>query len=188
MPDDQITLTRSFVNVQIPVFVCDLSAMSDPFRQASEAVQALRHSHPESTPSNVKALYMSPWKSHLLNPKLDLLCATVVNLARIAARGITGADLSALNVELVVTDCWAAIYESGNSTLRHNHFPAEFAAVAYLEADEDCAPIVFAGSTPIQPRQGMVIIFPGILDHEVPATQGRRTVVAMNLYKKASFG
>ncbi len=187
MSDDQVTLTRNFVNAQLPVFVCDLSAMIDPFRLAAEAVNELQQTHPQSTPSNVKALYMSPWKSHILNPKLGLLCATVVKLARMGARGITGADLSALNIELVVTDCWAAVYHSTDSTLRHNHFPAEFAAVAYLEAADGCAPIIFAGSTAIQPRPGMVIIFPGILDHEVPATNARRTVVAMNLYKKASF-
>ncbi len=185
--DDQVTVTRTFVSTQLPLFVCDLSAMPDPLRLAAEALQELRQAHPESTPSNVRAVYMSPWKSHTLNPKLGPLCAAVTNLARVAARGITGSDLAALSVELVVTDCWGAIYESADSTSRHNHFPAEFAAVAYLEAAADCAPIVFSGTTPVQPRPGMVLIFPGILDHEVPPTAGRRTVVALNLYKKATF-
>jgi hypothetical protein len=184
--DDQVTVTRTFVSTQLPLFVCDLSAMSDALRLAAEALVELRQSHPESTPSNVRAVYMSPWKSHTLNPKLGPLCTAITNLARVGARGITGSDLEALNVQLVVTDCWGAIYESADSTLRHNHFPAEFAAVAYLEAEAGCAPIVFSG-TPVQPRPGMVLIFPGILDHEVPPTAGRRTVVAMNLYKKATF-
>lgn len=187
MSDDQVTLTRNFVNTQLPVFVCDLSAMEAPFSLAAQAVEELQQTHPQSTPSNVKALYMSPWKSHLLNPKLGLLCDTVVKLALMGAKGIIGSDLSSLNLELVVTDCWAAVYQSTDSTSRHNHFPAEFAAVAYLEAEDGCAPIIFAGTTAVQPRPGMVIIFPGILDHEVPATNARRTVVAMNLYKKASF-
>jgi hypothetical protein len=30
-------------------------------------------------------------------------------------------------------------------------------------------------------------MFPGILTNEVPATQGRRVVVAMNLHQQATF-
>jgi len=33
----------------------------------------------------------------------------------------------------------------------------------------------------------MLVMFPGILTHEVPATKGRRVVVAMNLHKHATF-
>ncbi len=185
--NDLVTVTQAFVTAQLPLFIADLNAMPEPLRLAREALDELRISHPESTPSNVVATYMSPWKSHLLNPKFTPLCNAVVQLARVSAAGI-GGDLAKLNVELAVSDCWGAIYETSDLTRRHNHFPAEFAAAVYLEAAEDCAPIVFSGNTPVQPRPGMLLLFPGILDHEVPATSGRRVVVAMNLYKKATFG
>jgi hypothetical protein len=32
-----------------------------------------------------------------------------------------------------------------------------------------------------------MVMFPGILDHEVPATPGRRVVVAMNLAKRSTM-
>jgi hypothetical protein len=185
--NDQVTVTRTFVPAQLPVFIGDLSNMRDQLREAREAIDELRASHPESTPSNVKAVYMSPWKSHTLNPKLLPLCTSVTRIAGLGARGITGTELTQLNVDLVVTDCWGAVYETADSTSRHNHFPADFAAVVYLEADEGCAPIVFAGETRVQPRPGMLLLFPGILDHEVPENDGRRVMVAMNLYKKATF-
>ena len=47
--------------------------------------------------------------------------------------------------------------------------------------------VVFAGKLNIKPKPGMLVMFPGILNHEVPATEGRRVVVAMNLNKRALF-
>ncbi len=171
------------VAAQLPVTVCDLSALAPQLALAREALDELRRTHPVSPESNVRAAYMSPWKSHLLNPKLEPLCAAVLALARLAARGLAVYDLAQLNLQLVVTDCWGAVYEQGDAAARHNHFPSDFACVVYLEAEEGCAPIVFGGDTPVQPRPGMLLIFPGILDHEVPDTPGRRVVVAMNLAK-----
>ena len=79
---------------------------------------------------------------------------------------------------MVVTDCWIAVYEEGDRTVRHNHFPADFGCVVYLEAEPGCAPLIFGGKTAHQPTPGSMVMFPGILDHEVPATPGRRVVVA----------
>ncbi|MES2887809.1 MAG: hypothetical protein V4739_07320 [Pseudomonadota bacterium] len=185
--DGNVTITKTFINAQLPVFICDLSPLQDALDQASQAVKELQLSHPASTPSNVKAVYMSPWKSHTLNAKLTPLCTAVTNLARLGAQGISGSDLAALNMSMAVMDCWGAVYQSGDSALRHNHFPADFAAVVYLEAEAGCAPLILSGHAPVQPRPGMLLLFPGILDHEVPANDGRRVVVAMNLYKKTTF-
>lgn len=185
--DGNVTITKSFINTQMPVFICDLSPMQEALNLAGQALQELQLSHPESTPSNVKAVYMSPWKSHTLNPKLIPLCTVVTNLTRLAGQGISGSDLAALNVSMAVMDCWGAVYQSGDSALRHNHFPADFAAVVYLEAEDGCAPLILSGHAPVQPRPGMLLLFPGILDHEVPVNNGRRVVIAMNLYKKTTF-
>jgi hypothetical protein len=88
---------------------------------------------------------------------------------------------------MVVTDCWIAVYEEGDRTVRHNHFPADFGCVVYLEAEPGCAPLIFGGKTAHQPTPGSMVLFPGILDHEVPATPGRRVVVAMNLAKRSTM-
>jgi hypothetical protein len=57
----------------------------------------------------------------------------------------------------------------------------------YLEVDESSAPIIFGGKLAIKPKPNMLVIFPGILMHEVPATEGRRIVIAMNMNKRALF-
>ena len=86
-------------------------------------------------------------------------------------------------MELIVSDCWGIIYERSDYTRVHNHFPAEFGCSIYLDAEDGCAPLIFSGHHRIQPETGMAVLFPGILNHEVPANEGRRTVLAINLVK-----
>lgn len=130
---------------------------------------------------------MSPWGSQRLNPKLGLLCASAMAIVTRCAQAVSGVPPDAVNLEFVLTDCWAAIYERADATARHNHFPCDLAAVVYLEAEENCAPIVFGDGVAVQPRPRTMIVFPGLLDHEVPATVGRRIIIAMNFHKKATF-
>lgn len=181
------TIFQGTVPADLPIFVCDLSDQQEVLAQARAALDELRRDHPESTPSNVKAVYMSPWKSHALTDKLHPICRMACWVARQAAQRICAHDLAALNLDLVVTDCWIAVYEQGDRTMRHNHFPADFACVVYLEAEPGCAPLIFGGKTAHQPTPGSMVLFPGILDHEVPATPGRRVVVAMNLAKRSTM-
>jgi hypothetical protein len=170
----------------IPVFVSDLSPLTSHLDLARQAINELRISHPQSPESNVKATYMSPWQSHLLNDKLVPLAQVVLDVGKQASK-LLSANLDSLNLELVVSDCWGIIYEEASHTLPHNHFPSDFSCSIYLEAHSDSAPIIFAGKYPLQPQPNMLVMFPGILTHEVPATKGRRVVVAMNLHKQATF-
>lgn len=181
-----ITPRSVYVGTELPVFIADLSPAQAQLDLARQAIDELRISHPESPNSNVKATYMSPWTSHLINSKLVPLTNVVLSVGREVSK-VLSADLKNLNMDLVVTDCWGIIYDKSNYTHIHNHFPAEFACSIYLEAHPDSAPIIFAGKLNIKPKPGMLVMFPGILNHEVPATDGRRVVVAMNLNKRALF-
>jgi hypothetical protein len=60
-------------------------------------------------------------------------------------------------------------------------------AVVYLEANENCAPIVFANSIMVKPVPGTLVIFPGILEHHVPENFDKRVIVAINYQKFPSF-
>ena len=85
------------------------------------------------------------------------------------------------------SDCWGVIYENSDHTIPHTHFPSDFAAVAYLEANENCAPIIFENQIQVQPVPGSLVIFPGIMNHHVPENSDKRVIVAMNLQKFPSF-
>jgi hypothetical protein len=185
--DNKIVIAPTYVPTQLPVFISDLKLIRPQLQLARQAIEELRVSHPESPTSNVHAAYMSPWKSHYVNDKLIPLCQSVTVIAKEAARRYLSANLDALNMDLVVTDCWGIIYEGADYTSIHNHFPAEFACSVYLEADDNCAPIIFAGHHAVQPKAEMMVLFPGILNHEVPKTPGRRVVIALNLNKVATF-
>lgn len=181
-----ITPRSVYVGTELPVFIADLSPAKAQLELARQALDELRITHPESPNSNVKATYMSPWTSHLLNPKLGPLTNIVAAIGREVSKTLS-ADLNNLNMDLVVTDCWGIIYDKSSYTQVHNHFPCEFACSIYLEAHPDSAPIIFAGKLNVKPTPGMLVMFPGILNHEVPATDGRRVVIAMNLNKRALF-
>lgn len=182
--EDKLGINTVYVETQLPIFVVDLKKLLQPHMDlAREAIEELRVTHPLSPESNVKATYMSPWKSHLLNPKLKPLCDSVLTIAKMVSHKILSANLDLLNMNLVVSDCWGIIYETSDYTRLHNHFPAEFGCSIYLEAEENCAPIIFAGKYKVQPEPGTMVLFPGILNHEVSANDGKRVVLALNLVK-----
>jgi hypothetical protein len=184
---EKVQIRTVEVAAETPVFICDLSLIKPQLDLARMAIEELRVSHPDTTPSNVQSVYMSPWHSHLINNKFKPLTDSVVTIAHEVSRTHLSANLPGLNMGLVVTDCWGAIYEKSDYTKRHNHFPAEFSCVIYLEVHENSAPIIFSGKLHIQPKPNMLVLFPGILQHEVPSTDGRRVVVAMNMNKRAVF-
>ena len=175
------------IPTQLPVFWCSLADYREQLILARIAIDEVRVQHPESTPSNVKAVYMSPWKSHTLNDKFAPLAQTVNRIAQEAAREYLKADLAQLNFELALTDCWGVIYEGADYTMPHTHFPADFSAVVYLEVGENSAPIIFGDSILVKPMPGLLVLFPGILLHSVPENQDKRVVLAMNFNKFPAF-
>lgn len=180
-PSDKVNIHAAFIQPSQPVFVIDVNYLRPQLDLAREAIDELRVSHPEPISSNVKAAYTSPWNSHRLNPKLVPLCESMKVLAKECSRRVMESDLAALNYELAIFDCWGIIYDHADHTIAHNHFPATFACSIYLEADEGCAPIIFDGGFSFQPKPGLAVLFPGALKHSVPANEGRRVVVAMNM-------
>ena len=180
---EELAVNRFKVPTELPVFETNLRSFPDTLRLAREGLQDLRASHPDSTPSNVRAVYMSPWKSHLLTPKLQPLLDLTANLIRRISVDFFRMDLDGLNYDLLTADAWCAVYEQEDSAILHSHYPADFSCVAYLEMESGAAPIIFANALEVRPVPGSLLVFPGLLPHHVPATPGRRVVAAMNFIK-----
>ncbi|MBU6381535.1 MAG: hypothetical protein KGR21_03945 [Proteobacteria bacterium] len=179
--------TQFEVIIKLPIFGFQLAPLAPELVQARQALQELRITHPEPLQSNVKGEYTSPWKSHLLNAKLQPLCQLVINLTEHAAKHHWNTDIRKLNFRLEVLDCWGSIYGNKGHTTPHTHFPADFSCVVYLDTEEGCAPLIFENQIKLNPMAGMIVIFPGVLLHQVPENQGQRTVVALNMFKVADF-
>ena len=181
------TMNLLEVETKAPIFWWDMSHLEPVLQSARESIDDLRLTHPDSPVSNVKSVYMSPWKSHLLSDKLLPLCHEVMRLAKEVSKSYWHTDLEALNQDFMIADCWGVIYEQSDKTIAHSHYPSDFAAVMYLEADDNCAPIIFDQKLVVQPRPKTLVMFPGYLLHEVPENHGHRVIVAMNLNKIPSF-
>ena len=178
-----LQINRFKVPTELSVFETSLSGHVEVLRLAREALEELRVSHPASTPSNVRAVYMSPWKSHLLTPKLQPLIDVTASVIRKISIDFLRMDLDGLNYDLLTADAWCAVYEQADSAVLHSHYPADFSCVAYLEMEAGAAPIIFANALEVRPVPGSLLVFPGLLPHHVPATPGRRVVAAMNFIK-----
>ena len=146
------------------------------------AIEEVRLKHPQNTESNVQAVYMSPWASHYLTDKFNDLIKVVEQNAYDISEQFFKANLKKLNLKPFVTDCWGVIYKESDFVYPHTHFPADLSAVIYLDAEEGCAPIIFGDGTAIDPKPGLLVMFPGSMMHSVPKNSAKRTVVAMNLH------
>lgn len=97
-------------------------------------------------------------------------------------------DLGLVNSNKVPIYCpnmWGAVYNKGDWTKEHAHQGSRFSFTYYVEANENCAPIVFThpGFMQIRPKTGTLLIWDSMFKHMVPKTQmeGQRIVIAGNL-------
>ena len=52
-----------------------------------------------------------------------------------------------------------------------------------MNVEKESSPIIFGENDEVYPKKDMMLIFPGWLNHRVPPTKGKRTVVAMNFFR-----
>tara|TARA_B100001094_G_scaffold322291_1_gene371384 strand:- start:1310 stop:1969 length:660 start_codon:yes stop_codon:yes gene_type:complete len=102
-------------------------------------------------------------------------------------------EYSDIDLETFMTTCWGSIYEKGNYSELHAHFPALFSWVYYVDVDDDAAPLHFPrkvlGKLPenlgsrdhydnsglyYKPKSGTGIIFPGWFEHQVSPHTGEK--------------
>jgi hypothetical protein len=170
------TIEYKTVQKELPIFSTNISQHKEALRLATEAIYELRKKNPKSIESNVVANYVSSWMSHEESHKLKPLCDLVLSFCNEISKTYYKSDL-----QFKVFNCWGAIYEGGDYTKKHSHYPSTFAAVIYIDVDGNSAPIVFEDQLIVTPTSGSLVVFPALLDHEVPKTNSKRIVVAMNI-------
>ena len=84
--------------------------------------------------------------------------------------------------EFKVVSLWAVVMEEGDQAIPHDHLSAAWSCVYYIDVEEDVAPI-FLEDKEVHVKNGMMVLFPGLLTHYVPPTKGRRVAIAMNIDK-----
>ena len=184
------TLETHHVSKPLPVFSTIFADHVEFNKYMKQVILEHRQKNPETTESNVKAWHSS-WMTHKENPAFQPLVDRVLSACTFVSAGY----FQTQELQFSIFNCWAAMYDKkGEHTIRHSHFPSDFAATYYVDVEPGCSPIIFEsnikdgvhdGNKPltIQPQNGMLVIWPAVLHHEVPPTETKRMVVAMNIDK-----
>ena len=174
----------------MPVFSTILADHVEFNKYLKQVILEHRQNNPESTKSNVKAWHSS-WHTHKENPKFQPLIDLTLSAVDFILQGYFNGEAG---LGHKVENLWCMMYEEMEWTKRHCHYPHDFAAAYYIDVDPDCAPIIFESvlednlnnnnkPLTIQPQNGMLLIWPAELQHEVPPTKGKRMCISMNVTK-----
>ena len=181
---------KQHVYKAMPIFTTILADHVEFNKYLKEVILEHRRNNPNSIDSNVKAWHSS-WMTHEENPKFQ----PIVDMVCSACKFISQGYFQAQALDFVPFNFWAMMYEEGEHTIRHSHFPSDFSAVYYVDVEPGCAPVLFevpqndgvnnkCETLTLQPENGMLAIWPSLLHHEVPPTKGRRMCISMNIDKK----
>jgi len=171
------TLNVQTVKKELPVFTTILDNHQELNTYLKQVIKEHRQLHPETNESNVKAWHSS-WITHQENPKFQPIVDLVLNACEFISSGYFEQKM-----QFKCFNMWAMEYERGEYAVRHSHYPSDFACAYYVDVEPGCAPIIFEGTLEVHPENGMLVIFPAILHHEVPPTNARRTVISANIDK-----
>jgi len=166
----------------LPIFSRILDDHVELNKYLKEIILEHRKKYPQSNTSNVRAWH-SDWHTHKLNPKFQPFCDMVSDQCT-----LVGEKYYSGNYKYDVETMWAMMYEFGEYTVKHVHFPNTFAASYYIEVGSKSSPIIFENdliggdrSLTIQPKNGMLLIWPAFIPHMVLPTESKRMAISLNL-------
>ena len=179
---------------QLPVFTTILPQHVEFNNYLKGVILEHRQNNPETTESNVKAWHSS-WVTHQENPKFQPLVDVALDVCKFVADGY----FECKDISYIMINLWAMMYEDTEHTIKHSHFPSDFAAVYYVDVEPGSAPVIFESvekdgvndnnqPLTVQPENGMLMVWPGLLHHEVPPTTGKRMCISMNIEKGEDHG
>tara|TARA_Y100000401_G_C8322343_1_gene226111 strand:+ start:1338 stop:1982 length:645 start_codon:yes stop_codon:yes gene_type:complete len=177
-----MNLNLARVNVKQPVFSKILPNHEMLNQHLRALIENYRTSNPSSNKTNIKSwhtTYMLHHEEHKFLPFIEHVYDYVKSITKEYYYWTE-------EIDFACTNFWAAMYEKNDFCLKHAHFPSIFSAVYYVDVEPDASPIIFGGNIQVKPENGMLLIFPGDLFHEVPKTKGERIVLAMNFEKLPS--
>ncbi len=167
-----------------------------------ELAKRLQREDPDGTQrSNAGGGWHSSDRLDLLDvPALNALLTLIVDTATVVTGGMGFVDQ-----QLALSAAWFVVSPAGASNLRHCHPRSFLSGAYYVKAPPGSSSLCFHDPRPVklhatpsstnfpvtpytteavncQVREGLLVIFPGWLDHSVPAhrTEGERVVLSFN--------
>ena len=164
-----------YTKEKYPVFTTFLNSSTLEISNIKEKILNYRQKNLKSNKSNVKAWH-SAYKTHKLTNCFDNINLRILDQCNDILK-----TFKQIDDELVLHDMWVNIYEKGDYTELHHHSPAYYSCCYYVDVEENCSPIEFPPNLEIAPKNDMLILFAANVYHEVPPTNGKRTLISMNL-------
>jgi len=128
---------------------------------------------------------MTQWSMHDRYKSFRMLGNAAIQLASLMPLATrTYEDGRDRPIQYKISSSWGLIYNKGQSTGSHTHWPDTWSWTYCVKACEDCSPLVFSHANyRIVPQESQMIIFPGWLHHEVPeqTCDHERIMIAGNL-------
>tara|TARA_B100000131_G_scaffold72217_1_gene68512 strand:- start:3258 stop:3977 length:720 start_codon:yes stop_codon:yes gene_type:complete len=197
--EEQVNISKpsefkiDYVSKPMPIFSTIIQDHVELNKYLKEVILEHRQNNPTSTESNVKAWHSS-WMTHNDNPKFQPLVDRVLDACNFVSKGF----FQCQSTEYMMFNLWAMMYEESEHTLRHSHFPCDLSGCYYVDVEPDCAPIIFEpvlkdgvhdNNQPfiIQPKNGLLALWPGILHHEVKPTNSKRMCISFNMDKSRGY-
>ena len=164
------------VTISLPIF-----KYSFPQVITKKTCKQYRKSFPQSNNSNVHAWH-SDYRTHETTDVFDPLIKLTIDTCNSISDDVFKSPIR-LPYHYTVDNLWVAMYEHNDYTIKHDHFPAIFSACYYVDVKDNCSPIIFGENDElsIQPENGMLLVWLGIIPHKVMPTKKKRTCICMNV-------
>ena len=169
------------VDKPCPVFTTTIPDYQRVNQELKEYIERHRHKYIGTKMSNLKCDWRSSFDMHIECP--EPIVKELLDFSLEVAGKLSSYYQKDLQIPFLVDNFWVAEYSRGNHARKHGHYPADWAAVYYIEVEENASPLCFEDRLDLHPKEGMLVMFPGILEHRVKPTEGKRVCAAMNLHK-----
>ena len=170
------------VDKPCPVFTTKIPDYYRVNQELKEYIERHRDKYNGTKMSNLKTDWRSSFTMHHECP--EPIIKELLDFSLDVSKKLSTYYQNDLMVPMFVDNFWIAEYSKGNYARKHGHYPADWAAVYYIEVEENASPLCFEDKLDVHPEEGMLVMFPGILNHRVKPTMGRRVCAAMNLHKE----
>ena len=171
-------IDAQIIEKKTPIFTTIIDDYKSMNSHVKMHILEMKRQNPQGVESNVRA-----WRSHWFTHKITDVFNPLVELMTSACDFVSDQYYNDGHAKFEPFNFWVMDYQDGDETLEHNHFPSSFSVVYYVDVEDGCAPLIIEGET-IQPKNGMLVVFPGHLDHEVPKNKGRRIAASGNFHLK----
>lgn len=189
-----------------PLFVYDIPNVEALNRELAERLRAESEASPSLRRANVGGWHSSPDLAHRADDTYRAMIKSIVDhVDATHAKIVSGRSPAPASKWRFAAQAWATVMRNGDYTIAHDHGEAHWSTSYYVDAgDADLertpdsgafsvldprrggvpAPGLDLGSTfTVRPRSGMLVVFPGWLQHYVHPYRGTRprVMIACNV-------